>query len=140
MTWSERQALARKRAEDEEAASRAAAAPSAPSAGSWGAAAAAASIGSAAVVSWEPEPEATPDEEPVVRELPETQLGRFFFEPCTSHRHRHHHLHRLPAVQLKLNLNRNYWLHRRPRRPHRPLQLPLSLRLLFTPRNRRISV
>jgi drebrin-like protein len=80
MTWSERQALAKKRAEEEEATSRAATAPalssmppSAPSAGRWGATAAAASIGSATAVSWEPEPEVTPDEEAVVRELPESQ-------------------------------------------------------------------
>ena len=75
MTWSERQALAKKRAEEEEVASRAAAAPafsrgspSATSAGRWGAAAvggSAAGVG----VSWEPEPEAALDEGPVVREF-----------------------------------------------------------------------
>jgi hypothetical protein len=79
MTWSERQALAKKRAEEDEATSRAAAAPApsrpAASAGRWGAAAvggAATSVAAAvgvADVSWEPEPEAAPDEEPVVREF-----------------------------------------------------------------------
>ena len=71
LTWSERQALAKKRAEEEEVASRAAVAPevtravpAVSSASKWGSAAAAGgvAVGAAAVVSaasesWEPEPE-----------------------------------------------------------------------------------
>jgi hypothetical protein len=78
LTWSERQALAKKRAEEEEATSRAATAPEVTravppvSSTRWGSAVAtggvavgAATVVGAASASWEPEPE----EEPAVRAL-----------------------------------------------------------------------
>jgi hypothetical protein len=74
MTWGEHQALAKKRAEEEGAGIRVAAAPALsrapPSvAGRWGAATSVAAMVRIADVSWGPEHEAAPDEEPVVPEF-----------------------------------------------------------------------